>query len=119
MTNYLLPAITEAEATSNVGRTFQPHDRVTSKYGTDLRVGIVYGNRYFGAGVYGVLVRMDGESSVRYLDAMNLRPAPVDLAECECCHWGFEPVELEPGPSGDLFCSDCLSNFHETSLYAY
>lgn len=43
----------------------------------------------------------------------------IELAECECCHWGFEPEELEPGPSGDLFCGDCLATFHETSLYAY
>lgn len=35
------------------------------------------------------------------------------------CGWECEPVELHPGPSEDLFCDDCLANFHETSLFAY
>jgi len=46
-------------------------------------------------------------------------PLEVELAACEFCGWVCEPVELQPGPSGDKACSDCMANFHDTSLFAY
>lgn len=45
--------------------------------------------------------------------------AEVELVACEFCGWECEPVELQPGPSGDPACSDCLATFRETSLFAY
>jgi len=46
-------------------------------------------------------------------------PATIELAECECCGFECEPVELAAGPSGDPTCSDCLATFAETALWAY
>jgi hypothetical protein len=37
--------------------------------------------------------------------------APVDSAACEFCGWEFEPQELQPGPSGDKTCTDCLASW--------
>lgn len=65
--------MTEAELTSNVGRTFQPGDRVIGKF--DSRAGTVHGNRYFGAGRYGVLVLLDGRTDPHYIDPIALRRA--------------------------------------------
>jgi hypothetical protein len=36
---------------------------------------------------------------------------PDDTASCEFCGWECEPQELQPGPSGDKACSDCLSSW--------
>jgi hypothetical protein len=51
--------------------------------------------------------------------SLEAPPAPVELAVCEFCDWECEPVELQPGPSGDPCCSDCLTTFAGASLYAY
>ncbi|MCX5209729.1 hypothetical protein OG689_10585 [Kitasatospora sp. NBC_00240] len=40
---------------------------------------------------------------------MATATVPVELVACEACEDLFEPVELEPGPSGDPHCWDCLS----------
>lgn len=45
--------------------------------------------------------------------------APVELASCESCGHECEPFELQPGPSGDPACDDCMATFHETSPFAY
>lgn len=65
--------MTEAELTSNVGRTFQPGDRVTHKF--NGLSGTVHGNRYFGGGIYGVLVLLDGRANPHYIDPIGLRRA--------------------------------------------
>lgn len=65
---------TEEELTSNTGRTFQPGDRVTNKYGTPW-TGTVQGNRYFGAGVYGVLVLINNHIDPFHCDPANMRRA--------------------------------------------
>ena len=69
----MFESMTEAELTSNTGRTFQPGDRVTYKFnGTK---GTVHGNRYLGAGRYGVLVLFDNRTAPYYVDPISLRSA--------------------------------------------
>lgn len=79
MTTYsseIFDAMTEAEKTSNVGCTYQPGDRVTRRYGVGSSiVGTVLGNRYFGGGSYGVLVRFDNADRAYYVPVFNLRRA--------------------------------------------
>jgi hypothetical protein len=43
----------------------------------------------------------------------------IELVACEGCGWECEPVELEPGPSGDPHCSDCLQTIAQNRPYAY
>lgn len=49
----------------------------------------------------------------------------IELASCEFCGHVCEPVELQPGPSGDPCCGDCLATFAdqddaaEFRAYAY
>lgn len=72
----IFDAMTEAEKTSNVGRTYQPGDRVARSYGADSStVGTVLGNRYFGGGHYGVLVRFDNRDRAYYVPTFSLRRA--------------------------------------------
>jgi hypothetical protein len=71
----LFDTMTEAEKTSDTGCTFQPGDRVSGKFTSDKTIGTVHGNRYFGAGMYGTLVLMDGATKARYIDTMHLRHA--------------------------------------------
>lgn len=73
MTDYTGPDMTEGELTSNAGRTFQPGDRVTHKF--NGLSGTVHGNRYFGAGRYGVLVLLDGRTAPHFIDPISLRLA--------------------------------------------
>lgn len=44
-------------------------------------------------------------------------PAAIELAACEFCGHVCEPVELQPGPSGDPACDDCVATFRELSPY--
>lgn len=71
----LFDTMTEAEKTSDIGRTFQPGDRVSKKFTSDKTVGTVHGNRYFGGGMYGTLVLMDGATKPLYIEPMHLRHA--------------------------------------------
>jgi len=43
----------------------------------------------------------------------------VELVACEGCGWKCEPAELEPGPSGDPHCEDCMQTLAANSLCAY
>lgn len=60
-------------------------------------------------------------TSTQILTRMRARRAArraartLDTAECENCKHRCEPVELDPGPSGDMYCQDCLTTYAESA----
>lgn len=50
---------------------------------------------------------------------MTTATAPVELVACTACEFELESVELEPGPSGDPHCWDCLQTIAQNRPYAY